>query len=316
MKEEQGTIINDYYRYLILSDKSKDNPKKSLKVFFKYISNQDMNFFNLKIHEAQDFQTHLMTEVNNEGKIRYSKGTVTVIIGCLTTFYTYLRRKKLIIANPFLEIKKVKRDKALPRNIFNEERMNSFLKHLKEFWKHGNLKDKKQIYKSHVISELMYSTGARISEIMLLKENDIDFDRGLVKVTDIKTKRERDVILNEYALRLLKIYVEEMRGFVLFGKNNADTTLLFGSSKNLKMWLNMILNRESKKLEYGTFTTHNFRHAVGYHLLRAGCDLRYIQEILGHKVLRSTQVYTKVDKEDLRNIIDKYHPRTFAKRKE
>ena len=79
-------------------------------------------------------------------------------------------------------------------------------------------------------------------------------------------------------------------------------------------WLNTILNKESKRLGFGHFSSHNFRHAVGYHLLRAGCDIRYIQSILGHKKLSSTQIYTRVDKEDLRRIIDKYHPRFWRKR--
>jgi site-specific recombinase XerD len=72
-------------------------------------------------------------------------------------------------------------------------------------------------------------------------------------------------------------------------------------------------NEELK--QYGEYTTHFFRHSVGYHLLKAGCDIRYIQEILGHERLRSTEVYTKVDKEDLLGVIDKYHPRQWHERK-
>ena len=56
-------------------------------------------------------------------------------------------------------------------------------------------------------------------------------------------------------------------------------------------------------------TTHHFRHAVGFHLLRAGCDIRYIKEILGHEELGTTQIYTKVDKLDLKKVIDEFHPR-------
>ena len=79
-------------------------------------------------------------------------------------------------------------------------------------------------------------------------------------------------------------------------------------------WLNTFLNKESERLGFGKFSSHNFRHAVGYHLLKNGCDIRHIQSILGHKKLSSTQIYTKVDKEDLRGVIDKYHPRFWKKR--
>ena len=75
--------------------------------------------------------------------------------------------------------------------------------------------------------------------------------------------------------------------------------------------LNNFLNKESEKLGLGHFSSHNFRHALGYHLLRSGCDIRYIQGILGHKELNTTQIYTKVDKDDLKEVLEQYHPRQF-----
>jgi integrase/recombinase XerD len=176
------------------------------------------------------------------------------------------------------------------------------------------LTEKRQLYKAHVIGELMYSTGMRVNEVASLKEKDINFYRGIVTVYDSKTGKKREAILNTFAGKVVEIYVNQTRPFVMFGKNNADTALLFGAKTNLRTWLNGILDRESKNLGLGKFTTHNFRHAVGYHLLRGGCDIRFIQEILGHEALHSTQVYTKVDKEDLKNVIDTYHPRTMRAR--
>ncbi|KKP63781.1 MAG: Tyrosine recombinase XerC, partial [candidate division WS6 bacterium GW2011_GWE1_34_7] len=171
-------------------------------------------------------------------------------------------------------------------------------------------------YKSHIIAELMYSTGARINEIANLKPKDIDFNRGVVKLRDTKSRQIRDGILNDYAGKILQIFISEMREYINFGKNNADNSLIFGSKTNLKIWLNEILNKMSIKLEYGKYSAHNIRHSVGTHLLKNGCDIRHIQEILGHKALSSTQIYTKIEKDELRNVIDEFHPRKLLRVKD
>jgi len=75
---------------------------------------------------------------------------------------------------------------------------------------------------------------------------------------------------------------------------------------------NRVLRKTAQSMEVPTLTSHLFRHALGFHLLRAGCNIRHIQQILGHKSIKNTEIYTKVEKEDLREVIDKCHPRTFA----
>ena len=232
-------------------------------------------------------------------------------MGCVSSFYDYLKKMKLIHSNPFPEVKRIKTGTVLPKNILNESEMNAFLAHLKRFGKGSDLARRKGMYKAHVVSELMYSTGARINEVMKLKAADIDFTRGTVRITDSKTAQVREGVLNSYAEKVLRIYVEEMRDYVIFGMNNGDAGLLFGSKAHLKTWLNGILGEEIESLGFGRFTSHHFRHAVGYHLLRGGCDIRFIQEILGHRLLATTQIYTKVDKDDLKSVIDEYHPRTL-----
>jgi site-specific recombinase XerD len=87
---------------------------------------------------------------------------------------------------------------------------------------------------------------------------------------------------------------------------------LFGTGKaQLMSFVNRELKRVSAAAGLPLITSHTFRHAVGFHLLRAGCNIRHIQALLGHAKLKTTEVYTKIDKEDLRNVIDKYHPRSL-----
>lgn len=309
MNKLHEKLYNEYLQETVRAGRTDKHVKYSLKIFFKYINEIGMNPLYLKIRGVQDFQVYLTTSVKESGRVRFTKASVLNIIGTVSNFYEYLRRRKYIYGNPFAEVDRVRRNDSLPRNILNEPNMAKFLKHFKDFTKGRTLTEKRQLYRAHVISELMYSTGMRINETASLKIPDIDFNRGVVIVRDGKTGKKREAILNSFAEKVLRIYIDEMRPFVLSGKNNADTPLLFGAKTNLQIWLNRMLNSESGKKDFGKFTTHNFRHAVGYHLLRGGCDIRFIQEILGHSALHSTQIYTKVDKEDLRNVIDAYHPR-------
>jgi integrase/recombinase XerD len=302
-------IAKEYIHHLKAQGRSTKNVKFSLRVLREYLEGNGIDFRYVRTAQAQGFQTHLSTAADDEGKVRYGRGSVLGIMGCAGSFYGFLKHQRIVHSNPFIDVRRVKTGKPLPKNILNEDEMNTFLSHLKRFGRGCGLIHRRNLYKAHVIAELMYSTGARVNEVMRLKPEDLDFTRGFARITDAKTNQVREGILNSFAERVLRIYVEKMRGYVLFGKNSADTELLFGSKTHLVTWLNDILGRESEGLGFGRFTSHQFRHALGYHLLRGGCDIRYIQEILGHKAMRSTQIYTRVDRDDLRSVLDEFHPR-------
>jgi integrase/recombinase XerC len=170
-------------------------------------------------------------------------------------------------------------------------------------------------YRMHVIAELMYSTGLRVSEVAGLKPSDVDFARSVVNVRDGKGGYARVAFLNEYAREVLRLYAEKMRLLVMNELNRNRSEYLFGAGwKNFKRTVNRYLAAASRKLALPALTSHSFRHALGYHLLRAGCNIRHIQEILGHRRLKNTEVYTKVDKEDLRKVLDNCHPRQWKRK--
>ena len=218
MTDEQNKLLQNFLQELRLCNMHESQAKFSIPLFFKYAKNHGVSYLSLSISDAQDFQTHLMTLTDNNGKIHYSKASVLNILSAVSGFYSYLKKKKIIYSNPFLGIKKVKRNRPLPRNIFNEEKMNKFLSHLKCFWEAKSFNEKRRLYRAQVISEVMYSTGIRINELVSLKQEDIDFERGLIRVKDTKTNVIRDAILNEYTLKVLKIYVEKTRDYIISKK--------------------------------------------------------------------------------------------------
>ena len=99
--------------------------------------------------------------------------------------------------------------------------------------------------------------------------------------------------------------------------NSLNHGSLFGvNGESLGYLFNKELKKVCNSLSLPELTSHSFRHSMGYHLLRAGCDIRYIQELLGHKRLKNTQIYTRVDKDDLREVVDKYLPRSIRSKDE
>lgn len=278
--------------------------------FYRYVVQYDIDFIQLKHREAQNYQTYLATLTDNNGNIHYDPATILRFIFVVKNFYTFLKKRHLLNTNPFNGIKLMKCDKKLPRNLPSEKELNEFLCYLGEFWKQKSLKKQRTFYKLHVISELMYASGLRLAEVSNLLEDDIDFDKNLIMVCDGKGGKQRIAYLSEYASQVLKIYVNQMRNCVNHKKRRKK---IFGTKNynSFRASLNTNLKKYARDMSIENFTSHCFRHCLGYHLLKNGCDIRYIQLILGHNDLGSTEIYTKVDKEQLKNQLDNYHPRQF-----
>lgn len=306
---EQRRILAEFLATVSACGQDERNYYHFLPLFFSYINMYNIDFKRLRVPEAQDFQMYLIALSTPEGKRRFAKSTIARLISHASSFYEYLKERHEVMFNPFPEIIRLKQPKVLPRQIPSEEETGAFLAHLREFGKGKGLIEKRMRYRAHVVAEVLYATGARINEIMRAAPEDVDLQRNCIRITDGKSKRVRECFLNEYAAAVLRLYLEEMREVVIFTERGGDTTKLFGADKALGVSMSKVLHRESSVGAFPAFTCHKFRHAVATHLLRAGCDIRYIKEILGHRYISSTQIYTAVDKSDLQRVIDEYHPR-------
>ena len=313
-QQKHTNLLNEYIEDEILKGRSTSNVNSlryRIRRLFEFIENRGIEFIDVRINEAQEYQGWLIRK-KKKGRKRYTIGSINNLIKAAISFYNFLKSKQIVYMNPFMEIRRIKDEKKLPRNILKEKEMHILLKHLENFGKQKDIKAVRKYYKMHVVAELMYATALRASEVAALKKEDIDFRRSVVEVRNGKGGIERIAFLNEYAREILRLYIEKL--LELVPTCSSSKQLLFGMSGNrLATQMNETLKKACRETGLKTITSHGFRHAFGYHLLRAGCDIRFIQELLGHRRIRNTEIYTKVDKEDLKHVLDMYHPRKIRK---
>ncbi|MDY3317972.1 site-specific tyrosine recombinase XerD [Riemerella anatipestifer] len=164
--------------------------------------------------------------------------------------------------------------------------------------------------RNHTIIETLYGCGLRVSELVELKISNLNFEEEFI-IVDGKGGKTRLVPLAQYTAELIKDYLLEVRSEIKINPKHSD--ILFLNRRGSKLTRVMVfiiikdlaLQANIKK----NISPHTFRHSFATHLLKNGADLRYIQEMLGHSSITTTEIYTHLDNEDLRETIMKYHPR-------
>ena len=294
--------FTEYMRYQGYSDKTLKATLYEAKWFERYAFSIDtaLNVFSLK--HAYSFQKYLLEEVKNRVYIH-------AILGAVNRLYIFFIYKEISVFNPFKSLKRVKLPFKLPKGLPKEEQMNKFLSHLACFADTPNLMRAKTLYRYHVMSEFMYCTGMRISEACSIELEDVDLVNGTVLYDPLKCGEKTYCFLNEYVKEVLRIYIS-LRD-VLFVKKHRKQLLFGVRAARINYEYNKHLNQTALKAGLKYFSSHYFRHCFGYHLLRAGCDIRLIQQLMGHKRITSTEIYTKVDKQSLLQVLDAYHPRSL-----
>jgi len=279
---------------------------------FDYIEESGLDLFGLRAKDAHGYIAWLSSRPSQRDGAQLSTRSIIAYHIGASSFYEYLKRRGYVIANPFKEVKQLRGEKRIPKGLLKETEMEMLLEDLSHFDEQAHLKTAITLYKVHVVAELMYATGLRVSEVASLRLEDIDFSRGMIRVQEAKGGHQRIAFLGEFAREVLRLYVDRLRVLVSNEWNLRNSELLFGVRwEAFGHILNRKLATACASLSLPPLRSHGFRHALGYHLLRAGCSIRHIQSILGHRLLRNTEIYTKVEKEDLRNVVDSCHPRKW-----
>ncbi len=165
--------------------------------------------------------------------------------------------------------------------------------------------------RNRAMLEVLYSSGLRVSELVELRINNLYFDIGFMRVIG-KGSKERLVPCGRDAMKYLKIYLEEIRVHVPVQKGYEGHVFLNRLGKKLTrvMVFTIIKNLAAKIGLKKSISPHTFRHSFATHLIEGGADLRAVQEMLGHESITTTEIYTHLDRDYLRQVIQEFHPRS------
>jgi len=262
--------------------------------FEKFIEKSALGFTEVKHTHLRNYLVELMEE-------GHSENTINRKISTLRSFYKFLHRSGKIDQNPSALIKAPKIPKRLP--VFVEAQKMDHLLDSEHYFDESfpSVRD-------HLVIELLFGTGMRLTELLQLKDSDIDVYAGTIKVLG-KRNKERIIPINKQLINQVNTYIElkKMQNFnnnllILIVTNTGAAGYPKLIYRIVTSYLNYISTNEKK-------SPHVLRHSYATSLLNAGADLNAIKELLGHASLAATQVYTHNSIERLKTIYKQAHPK-------
>ena len=281
--------IEKYIRYLEIEKNASPytilNYRKDLDEFKKFLGETPV--------ENADYLTlrKFLSVLKEKG---LKSRSISRKLSCLRSFFRFLNREELLKNDPTSAISSPKLERYLP--IFLTEDEVTRLIESPDSKDLSGLRDR-------AVLETFYSTGMRISELVGLKVENVDFFSGVVKVMG-KGKKERLVPIGDKALRAVRDYLQQRKkeAQAVFLNKNGRRITDRGVRLILDKYIHLTALREN-------ISPHSLRHSFATHLLNRGADLRSVQELLGHANLSTTQIYTHLTTEKLKSVYDKAHPR-------
>lgn len=233
---------------------------------------------------------------------QYSRATVARKLATLRSFYKFLVKRNQIGSNPVAVVRTPRQEKKLPRFLEYEE-----VKRLLETPPTNNWLGSRD----KAILETLYSTGIRVSELVALNMEDVDFLGEVVHVRG-KGKKERIAPIGSSALQAIQHYME-FKNKRAQNNENFDSKVLFVNKHGQRLSTRSVRRKMDKYLKMAgldpAISPHTLRHSFATHMLNSGADLRSVQELLGHQSLSTTQIYTHLDTTKLKEVYKDSHPR-------
>ena len=254
----------------------------------------EQELLNLRTFEYKDARNYLSYLYSNNLK----RTTVSRKISTLRTFYEFWMTQDTSVNNPFIQLVHPKKEQYLPQ-FFYEEEMEALFNTVSN--------DAKKGLRDRVVSELLYATGIRVSELVNIKVMDLDMNLPGVKVLG-KGNKERFVPFGEFCRQSIEQYLEKFKPL----KSKRHPYLIVNmkgdpiTERGVRYLLNDVVERTAGVTE---IHPHKLRHTFATHLLNQGADLRTVQSLLGHVNLSTTGKYTHVSNQQLRKVYLSAHPR-------
>lgn len=273
----------------------------SLKFFKKFIIKKNIkhkDIFSLtSLFKYKKYFTQYRTK---RGK-KLKPNTTFKRLSCLATFFNYLADNNYIFTNPFDKIDFIKKPKTLPKNIPTEKEINTIMKQVKTKKLTG--------FRDLTILEVLFCTGIRKSELINLSIYDIELRTGFLRVFKGKGSKGRIVPLGKIACIYLEKYINEIRPLLLKGNNKEQALFINMYGRQIgEGSIDKLIQKYVKKAGLKNISCHSFRHACATSMLKGKASIKHVQEMLGHKLLSSTQIYTQVLPADLLEVHKENHP--------
>ncbi len=292
-------LLDSFLSFLVvekgLSENTLESYGRDLKKFLLFIESRGITSAReIRYSDILDFLTHS----REEGL------TATTIVRSMVSvkqFFKYLLSEKVLSEDPTAHIKTPKMKKAIP-GVISLDDVESILGAPDESTPEG-LRDAAML-------EILYATGIRVSELIGLKLNDVNFELGFVVVYG-KGSKERVVPIGDKSKDKLLLYLRDSRPALLKGRESKALFVTRRGAGMTRQGFWKIIKAQARRAGVTKkISPHTLRHSFATHLLERGADLRTIQIMLGHSDISTTQIYTHVESERLKEIHKKYHPRS------
>ena len=294
MQKEIDNFIDYLKKQKNYSDYTINNYYKDLIDYSIFLDSHNLQFDKMDYKKCIDYLRYLDAK-------NLKRTSISRKLSSLRTFYKYLVLNNKSDNNPFMLVSSPKKEKRIPKFINYEN--------IEEIFKMPDINTEVG-QRERVILEILYSSGVRVSELVSIKIKDIDFNEKTIVITG-KGNKERMVSFGDYAKEAIELYIKDGRKKLL-GDTDSEYLIVGHNKENLttrrvEQIIDDIIKHTSIKLN---ITPHVFRHTFATHLLDQGCDLIVVQELLGHTSLSSTEIYTHVSNEQIRNVYLNAHPRS------
>ena len=294
------TSINDFKFFLRLEKSLSEN---SIQAYIHDIEKfvQFLNFFNYNISPVEVTFAHIKEFINWVNELCMSPRSQARILSGIRAFYKYLLLEDIIDTDPVALIEIPRIGKKLPV-VLTVQEIDDLINAIDLSTETGQ--------RNRAIIETLYSCGLRVSELVNLKISNLYFEQSYIKIKG-KGNKERLVPISGRAIKEIDVYINNYRNHLDIDRDNNNIVFLNRRGKKLTREMIFIIIKDlAKKIQLKKkISPHTFRHSFATHLIEGGADLRAVQEMLGHESILTTEIYTHLDKEYLRQTIIQFHPR-------
>jgi len=275
-----------------LARNSLESYSRDLRSYVEYLTQKN---------RAKSIQENDIQDFLNSKRSDQSEASITRLVASIRGLHKFMLQEEISDNNPAQYLSVGSKALRLPKTISSDE-MNKIIDSISG--------QDPNVTRDKLIFEFLYGTGARISELVNTDLDDIDIDSNVVKIRFGKGSKQRIVPLGKSLKTAINNYLTRTRNSLINTKKPNNALILNSKGGRLtrqSIW--EVVNRVSIQNKVEDLTPHSLRHAFATHLLEGGADVRVVQELLGHSSVNTTQIYTHITVERLREVFSETHPR-------